>query len=335
MTSIRKKGERVMKEWVVDQIPRLLIYILASTIGLAWLTTQDVPRSVVTTSGFFLIGLGLGLLALDAWRRRRLFRLIDETSPSQTWRYLVDIEPLPFAEGRLLQQLAEEMRREEKRFSLNVREQTAARIRFIEKWAHEIEAPLEALRTLARATDDIPNEQEEMLFDQIDSLLDEVVYVARLEGGDRRPTTLKRTSLKRVTEMALKRHKPFLLAQQAIVGIDADDVTVISDPKQLTYLIEQLIEQMIQNRSALGPFKLSFEAETTDEATTLRIRSNGKPVAPEGWIQLFDDHDDHEQATPGLGLAHIYDVAHALRVSVYVTTDSEDRPVFTLHWPRT
>ena len=180
--------------------------------------------------------------------------------------------------------------------------------------SHELRSPIARMRlalTLARDAD--PREQEEMLDRieqdtiQLDSMLERILTVARLEGGQQK-SKFEELSLNDIVENVLHDARFEATALDADISLlENDPVRINGDADLLRSAVENVVRNAIFYSGAGGQIEVRLRRE--NGTAMLTVRDNG-PGVPEDAIPLlfkpFYRVDDSRGTTTGgmgLGLA--------------------------------
>ena len=177
--------------------------------------------------------------------------------------------------------------------------------------SHELRSPIARIRlalTLARHADD--TEREEMLdrieqdIIQLDSMLEQILTVARLESGQIKPR-FEPLSLNDLVEGVLDDAKFEAAATNTtITYAGVENVRVNADPGMLRSAIENVVRNAIFYSGEGG--KIEVGLTTSSGAAFVTVRDNGPGVPEEKLKLIFDPFyrvdDSRGTTTGGMGL---------------------------------
>jgi two-component system sensor histidine kinase CpxA len=180
--------------------------------------------------------------------------------------------------------------------------------------SHELRSPIARMRlalTLARGAD--VRERQEMLDRieqdaiQLDSMLEQILTVARLEGGQQKPR-FENVSLNEIIENVLYDARFEATALDAdITFTPSSDVTMSGDAGLLRSAIENVVRNAVFYSGPGGQINVSLQQENGN--AVLAVRDNGPGVPEEAIPLLFkpfyrvDDSRGSTTGGTGLGLA--------------------------------
>jgi signal transduction histidine kinase len=188
--------------------------------------------------------------------------------------------------------------------------------------SHELRSPIARIRlalTLARSADD--DERSEMLDRieqdaiQLDSMLEQILTVARLESGQHKPR-FEVLSLNDVVDNVMHDANFEAAATGATIAFQGDrDILVSGDPGLLRSAIENIVRNAIFYSGEGG--KIDVRLNKENSTAVIAVRDNG-PGVPENTLALlfkpFYRVDDSRGTTTGgmgLGLAIVRNAALA------------------------
>ena len=177
--------------------------------------------------------------------------------------------------------------------------------------SHELRSPIARIRlalTLARRADD--TELHEMLDRieqdtiQLDSMLEQILTVARLESGQIKPK-FEPLSLNDLVDGVLDDAKFEAAATNATVSYEGvENIQVSGDPGMLRSAIENVVRNAIFYSGQGG--KIDVRLEVISNAAFLSVRDNGPGVPPDKMMFIYEPFfradDSRGTATGGMGL---------------------------------
>jgi len=188
--------------------------------------------------------------------------------------------------------------------------------------SHELRSPIARIRlalTLARGADD--TERQEMLDRieqdaiQLDSMLERILTVARLESGQLKPT-LEPLSLNDLLDDVLHDANFEAAATNATITYEGvENVRVNGDPGMLRSAIENVVRNAIFYSGEGG--KIEVKLTTVRDAAMLEVQDNGPGVPPDKMMFIcepfyrVDDSRGTKTGGMGLGLSLVRNAIYA------------------------
>lgn len=199
--------------------------------------------------------------------------------------------------------------------------------------AHEIRTPLAGLRAILEVdrTDSVsrPAESLERCLEivlQMQSLVDSLLALARVEGGQTRAEPVS-VGLRGIVDDAVFRSVPEGPEVRLSVG---EELSVVADAQWLSVVLRNLLENAVEHAGPGGWIEIA--AGTVGGSVRLRVRNPGCRIAPADASKVFDrfwSGDRSRSRIPvhaGLGLALCRGLVH--RMGGAVRAAVEDQGVF-------
>ena len=188
--------------------------------------------------------------------------------------------------------------------------------------SHELRSPIARIRlalTLARQGND--SERDEMLDRieqesiQLDSMLERILSVARLESGQHKPQ-FEPLSLNDLVDDVVHDAKFEAAGTSATISYECtEDIQVNGDPGLLRSAVENIVRNAIFYSGESG--NIEVQLSTSDGTALLTVRDNGPGVPDDKMTLIFNPFyrvDDSRGTTTGgmgLGLAIVRNAIHA------------------------
>jgi signal transduction histidine kinase len=178
--------------------------------------------------------------------------------------------------------------------------------------AHELNQPLAALSSYARATQilaESPRDNRALLDETLAKLVGEAARAADVvrrlrdffrEGILRMEVLELRAVLERVVGTERERAAP----RGITVTWDAsEDFRVRADERQLEVVLRNLLSNAVEAASAERPGRVEVEARAQRELVRISVRDSGPGVAPEDLARIFEPFETTRATGMGMGLA--------------------------------
>jgi signal transduction histidine kinase len=205
--------------------------------------------------------------------------------------------------------------------------------------SHELRTPLAALRTLLEVTAlgdrdtaeyKTANKEALAVVNQLGDLVENLMTLSRLEGGQMRVTSDEFDIAALVTECWTV-HAPLAVAR----GIEfrnkvLDNTTVRSDQEKLRIVIGNLLANAAEYTESGGWI------EITNESCLLAVTDSGPPLSAQDRERVFDRFWRHDQARSGsgahcgIGLSLSRSLCEHLCLTLVAETDAEGHVTFRI-----
>jgi len=189
-------------------------------------------------------------------------------------------------------------------------------------WAHQIKTPIAALRLILQ-TEDLPQYSE--IGDQlsrIEEYVEMVMGFIRSEGisGD---LLIREYDLDGILKQAIKRHARTFIRKKINLNYEPVHLTVITDEKWLTFVIEQILSNALKYTSSgrISIFK------DTEKQNTLVIADEGAGIAASDLPRIFEKgftgfNGRQQSKSTGIGLYLCHKIL--MKLSHIIEIESEE-----------
>lgn len=157
---------------------------------------------------------------------------------------------------------------------------------YIELWIHEIKLPIAASKMIIENNkNDVTKSIEEEL-DRIENYIEQALFYARSSHANKDYCVTKCTVRPIINEV-VKRNKQTLINQKIKITIEQADETVYTDPKWLSFILNQIIQNSIKYRKQSGA-EICFLTEEKKDKVVLSVRDNGIGIKQGEVSRVFD-----------------------------------------------
>lgn len=240
----------------------LILAFLLWILGVAEAVSWTLLLYLFFVGAFLLIA---GLLFAYS-RQRRLYAFLSD----QTKRILPgDQDHLSQAISHKVNQLLQE---QENQLTKESREKEQ-QVTFINLWVHQMKTPIAVLEMMAQENqlDSVEVLKETQ---RLKSGLNLVMNEARLLGGIGGDFVLKQVFLSKLVNQQVTEQKNFFIQHQVYPQVNiSEELTLITDAKWLSFVIEQLLVNSIKYTKPGGKVKIT--ASKISEATEVTIEDEG------------------------------------------------------------
>ncbi|GBG11802.1 sensor histidine kinase [Paenibacillus agaridevorans] len=277
----------------------------------------------------YLYGLGLLALLITAFFA---YRYVRETRSIALLRE-EEGEPMTL-EGEACQDELHRMETEHIRKLNEVNERGLESYRFMVSWFHEIKTPIAVLR-LIQQTDPRAADMDEEL-SRIEHYVDQALYHAKLDSFYQ-DYDIVSCDLEQLVKNMVKQHAKTFIAKKIKLALQIESAAVQSDPKWLSFVLQQLITNSLKYTDTGGV--MSVTASETASEIRLTVRDNGAGIDPKDLPRIFNRGFTGENGrvygkSTGMGLYLAQELC--AKLGHYLTCQSEKGSYteMTIHFPR-
>lgn len=189
----------------------------------------------------------------------------------------------------LFQEVLYSLNNEESSKILRLHEQKKDYEEFITSWVHQVKTPIAVSRLLIENNSKSPN--KEMLYSieeeigKIDNYIEQALYYSKIDDFSK-DYLINEIELDRLVKSTIKKQAKTFISKKINIEIDNTDLMVISDPKWLSFILEQILSNALKYTSDHGRIKIYGLVE--DKAQKLVIEDDGIGIKEEDLNRVFD-----------------------------------------------
>lgn len=261
-------------EFLADRLGRLVLWLVSTAVGAAFLLATGTGRGVVAILGIAGALVFLTVQAVDYWRCRSHLEELEAVMAGLDEKYLF-AECAPRPRGVYERRLFDLMRRSERAMLGAVSDARAAQRdyrEYVENWVHEIKTPITAAQLIARGADGDTRRKLSRELGQIEDHVERALFYARAESPEQ-DFLIRRTSLAELAAQAVDRHRALLIQSGVRVETEGLDREVYTDEKWAGFLLGQLLQNAVRYRGEAPVITLS--ARDLGRQVQLTVRDNG------------------------------------------------------------
>lgn len=276
-----------LKAYITDHMPLLLLLL----IGLGSVETLLIPYHIdlvimfiipIIMILFVLIG-----TAIDYHRRKRFYDELYASLDALDKKYLIHsitgqgefkeakiLNDVLYTTGKSMAENVNSIRREQEEYK-----------EYIELWIHDIKLPIAAAKLISENNRGQFSDSMDEELDKIDSMTENALYYAR-SGCVEKDYLIRSCELKDIVSSCIRSNKKYLIRSRFGIHIENCDKTVLTDPKWISFILNQIISNSIKY-SAASP-SLTFSAADGNGCTVLHIKDNGTGIPADDLPRIFE-----------------------------------------------
>jgi signal transduction histidine kinase len=151
---------------------------------------------------------------------------------------------------------------------------------YIELWVHEIKTPIAVAKLLC---ENARNADMNAEMDKIERLVEQALFYAR-SGNVENDYLIRRIDLSELLNDALKNGAKYLIGHKIRVRTENLSHTVFTDPKWLSFILWQLIDNSVK----YGSRSIEFSGVQNEGSVSLFIRDDGVGISEKDLARVFD-----------------------------------------------
>ncbi|APU71900.1 two-component sensor histidine kinase [Companilactobacillus crustorum] len=154
---------------------------------------------------------------------------------------------------------------------------------YTESWVHDIKVPLAALKL--SQDDELDKQLVAEELDQIDYLVDQALYFARLNNFSN-DYLIQEQDLNDIVKSCIRTNKRLFISKRIGIDLNVTNKKVLTDEKWLSFIINQILSNSLKYTDQGG--KISIFSTTTDNNIALHIKDNGIGIVDQDIKRIFN-----------------------------------------------
>lgn len=234
---------------------------------------------------FFLVFLTVNMFDFF---QQRTFLLELETIFDRLDRKYLFMECLPPPKGLYERRLFDLTRRASRAMTGAVSDAQASQREYreyVERWVHEIKAPITASRLICRGLDGDVRRRLMAELAQIEAHVERALFYARADNPEQ-DCLFRQTDLEKIVAQAIENHRSLLIQSGVRVETRGLDCTVYTDEKWAVFILGQLLQNAARYRGT-EPM-LTLYAKPLGRQIQLIVQDNGIGIPAHELPRVFD-----------------------------------------------
>ena len=206
---------------------------------------------------------------------------------------------------------------------------------YVERWVHEIKAPLTAARLICRELDGGTRRKLTAELSQIEAHVERALFYARAENPEQ-DCVLRQVKLEKIAAQAIENHRSLLIQNGIQVETKGLDCTVFTDEKWAVFILGQLLQNAARYR---GPEPvITLSAKPLGKQVQLTVTDNGIGIPAHELPRVFDrgftgSNGRSRGGSTGMGLYLCRKLSGFLELGLEIVSEEGKRTTVTLTFP--
>lgn len=154
---------------------------------------------------------------------------------------------------------------------------------YTESWVHDIKVPLAALKL--SQDDELDKNLVDEEIDQIDYLVDQALYFARLNNFSN-DYLIQEQNLNNIVKASIRTNKRLFINKRIGISLDITDKKILTDEKWLSFILNQIISNSLKYTDRGG--KISIFTTNKNNNVELHIKDNGIGIANQDVSRIYN-----------------------------------------------
>lgn len=276
------------KDYLKDKFLYLIIgivtYIIILLILLAFKVTKEATIAITIT---YTLGL-IAVLLVNYLKKKNFYDDFKNKLNNLDQKYLI-VEMLNeanFLEGKILTESLYEIDKSMIEKINEYKKQTEDYREYVELWIHEVKLPLSSLALMIHNKNQETKQKEVTQLTKIDNYLEQILYYVRSKNAEKDYWITEVNLSKIISNVAIK-NKDILLIKGIDFIVSDVDIMVLTDPKWLEFIINQLIDNSIKYSKEKNAY-IKLLAKEEKEKIDFVIYDNGIGISHEDLPRVFE-----------------------------------------------
>ena len=206
---------------------------------------------------------------------------------------------------------------------------------YVERWVHEIKAPITASRLICRDLDGETRRKLMAELVQIEAHVERALFYARAKNPEQ-DCLLRQVDLGRIAAQAIENHRSLLIQSGVRIETEGLDCTVYTDQKWAVFILGQLFQNAARYRGTKPVITLS--AKPLGKQIQLAVQDNGIGIPAHELPRVFDrgftgSNGRSRGGSTGMGLYLCKKLASFLDLGLYIASQEEKGTTVILTFP--
>nr|WP_325178571.1 sensor histidine kinase [uncultured Oscillibacter sp.] len=206
---------------------------------------------------------------------------------------------------------------------------------YVERWVHEIKAPITAARLICRELDGDTRRKLTAELSQIEAHVERALFYARAENPEQ-DCLFRQIELEKIAAQAIENHRSLLIQNGIRVELENMNCAVYTDEKWAVFILGQLLQNAARYRGPEPAVILS--AKPLGRQTQLIVHDNGIGIPAHELPRVFErgftgSNGRIRGGSTGMGLYLCRKLAVFLELGLDITSTEGNGTVVTLTFP--
>ena len=324
-------------EFLSDRLGRIALWLVCAGVAalFLWATGTQPGVLVILSLALLLVFAAAGLS--DVLRQRARLQELEDILEGLDQKYLFT-ECVPPPKNLYERRLFDLTRQAGRAMTGAVSDARASQREYreyVERWVHEIKAPITAARLICRELDGPAHRRLTGELARIEEHVERALFYARAESPEQ-DCLLRQIDLGKVAAQAVENHRSLLIQSGIRVEMDGLDHTVYTDEKWAVFILGQLLQNAARYRGEAPVITIS--ARPLGKQVRLTVSDNGIGIPAHELPRVFDrgftgSNGRSRGGSTGMGLYLCGKLSRFLDLGLEIASEEGRRTTVTLTFP--
>ena len=326
-----------LREFLSDRLGRIALQLICAGLAALFLLATGTQPGVLALLLLALLPVFVTVQAVSFLRQCARLRELETILNTLDRKYLF-MECVPPPKNLYERRLFDLTRRAGRAMTGAVSDAQAAQREYreyVERWVHEIKAPITAARLICRDLDGDTRRKLTAELARVEAHVERALFYARAESLEQ-DCLLRQVNLEKITAQAIENHRSLLIQNGIQVETEGLDCTVYTDEKWAVFILGQLLQNAARYRGEAPVITIS--AHPLGKQIQLTVSDNGIGIPAHELPRVFDrgftgGNGRARGGSTGMGLYLCKKLAGFLELGLEIASEEGRGTVVTLTFP--
>ena len=276
-----------LREFLSDRLKRIVLQVICAGLATLFLFATGTQPGVLVILLIVFLLVFLTVNMFDFFQQRARLLELKSILDGLDRKYLFT-ECVPQPKGLFERRLFDLVRRAGRAMNGAVSDARASQREYreyVERWVHEIKAPLTASRLICRELDGDTRRKLTAELSQIEAHVERALFYARAENPEQ-DCLFRQIELEKIAAQAIENHRSLLIQNGIRVEMKHMNCAVYTDEKWAVFILGQLLQNAARYR---GPEPvITLSAKPLGRQTQLIVHDNGIGIPAHELPRVFE-----------------------------------------------
>ncbi len=326
-----------LREFLSDRLGRIALWMICAGLAAVFLCATGTQPGILAILLIVFLMVFLTVNLFDFFQQRARLLELKSILDGLDRKYLFT-ECVPQPKGLYERRLFDLVRRAGRAMNGAVSDARASQREYreyVERWVHEIKAPITASRLICRELDGDIRRKLTAELSQIEAHVERALFYARAENPEQ-DCLFRQIKLGKIAAQAIENHRSLLIQNGIRVETENMNCAVYTDEKWAVFILGQLLQNAARYR---GPEPvITLSARPLGRQTRLTVHDNGIGIPAHELPRVFErgftgSNGRIRGGSTGMGLYLCRKLAVFLELELHMVSQEGAGTTVTLTFP--
>jgi signal transduction histidine kinase len=326
-----------LREFLSDRLGRIALWMICAGLAAVFLCATGTQPGILAILLIVFLMVFLTVNLFDFFQQRARLLELKSILDGLDRKYLFT-ECVPQPKGLYERRLFDLVRRAGRAMNGAVSDARASQREYreyVERWVHEIKAPITASRLICRELDGDIRRKLTAELSQIEAHVERALFYARAENPEQ-DCLFRQIELGKIAAQAIENHRSLLIQNGIRVETENMNCAVYTDEKWAVFILGQLLQNAARYR---GPEPvITLSARPLGRQTRLTVHDNGIGIPAHELPRVFErgftgSNGRIRGGSTGMGLYLCRKLAVFLELELHMVSQEGAGTTVTLTFP--